>query len=294
MYDSDNAALTGFLAGRADNGNSCNNSGWGFGGGWDGLWGIIILAMIFGWGNGGWGGFGNGNNGNAQFTDAALQRGFDTQNIIGKLDGINAGLCDGFYAMNTGMLNATNNLSAAVCNLGYEQARLANATDLAVMQGNNALSTQLAQCCCDNRTGQMQIQNAIDSCCCTTNRAIEKGFADTNYNLATQICAVQTQMANNTRDIIDSNREGTQAILSYLCDRQIADLQQENQTLRLAASQEKQNNYLINALRPSPVPAYLSCNPWAANYGYGPYGFNGYGYGYNSNNGCGCNCGCNN
>lgn len=126
----------------------------------------------------------------------------------------------------------------------------------------------------------MQIQNTIDSCCCTTNRAIEKGFADTNYNLATQICAVQTQMANNTRDIIDSNREGTQAILSYLCDRQIADLQQENQTLRLAASQQAQNAYLIDQLRPCAKPAYITCSPFQS-----AYGFNGY------NNGCGCGCG---
>lgn len=158
MYDSDNSALTGFLAGRADNGNNCNggNGGFGFGGGWDGLWGIIILAMIFGWGNGGWGnGFGGGNNGAANFipyavgnsyTDSSLQRGFDTQTIIGKLDGINAGLCDGFYAMNTGMLNATNNLSAAVCNLGYEQAQLNNATNVAIMQGNNAIQNQLSEC----------------------------------------------------------------------------------------------------------------------------------------------------
>lgn len=253
--------------------------------------------MIFGWGNGGWGnGWGGNGGGNAanfipyavgnSYTDSAIQRGFDTQAIIGKLDGINQGLCDGFYAMNTGMLNATNNLSAAVCNLGYEQAQLSNATNMAIVQGNNALSSQIASCCCDNRVGQMQIINAIDSNACQTGRAIERGFADTNYNMATNTCALQTSIANSTRDIIDSQRDGTRAILDYLCQEKISDLQNENQTLRLAASQERQNQYLVNTLRPCPSPAYITCNPFTGTYG----GYAGYGNAFNG--GCGCNSGC--
>lgn len=93
-------------------------------------------------------------------------------------------------------------------------------------------------------------------------------------------------MLNNTRDIIDSQQAGTRAILDYLCQEKIADLQQENQTLKLAASQERQNNYLVNTLRPCPVPSYTVCNPFTGQYG--GYGYGGYGY----NNGCGCNIGC--
>lgn len=296
----------GYAIGR-DNG-CCNGNGNGmWGGGWDGLWGIIILAMIFGWGNGGWGGFGGNNGANTfvpyavgnSYTDATIQRGFDTQTIVGKLDGINQGLCDGFYAVNTSLLNGFHGVDNAVCNLGYQTQQGFNATQVALMQGNNALQAQLAQCCCDNRVGQMQIQNAIDSCCCTTNRTIENGFANTNYNLATQACAIQTQMANNTRDIIDSQRDGTRAILDYLCQEKISDLQAENQALRLSASQSAQNaaiGAMISASEATilrrtgndcPIPAYVVPNP---NCCYGPFG---YGYnGYGNNNGCGCNSGC--
>lgn len=84
-----------------------NDGGWGDGNGW---WVLIILFAIFGgWGNGGWGG--NGANGGAMpyatsaLTQADLQRGFDTQSIVSKLDGISNGLCDGFYTQNTALMS---------------------------------------------------------------------------------------------------------------------------------------------------------------------------------------------
>lgn len=89
-------------------------------------------------------------------------------------------------------------------------------------------------------------------------------------------------MATNTRDIIESQNAGTRAILDYLCQEKIADLQNENQSLRLAASQQAQNSYLIEQLRPQPSPAYLTCNPYTGQ----TYGGCGCGY----NNGCGGCC----
>lgn len=241
MYSNDSSFAEGFIAGQ--NGSRSNDGMWGGDGGW--FWAIIILFALFGWGGfGGWGGgFGGGANGTTATLDASLQRGFDTQTIISKLDGLTNGLSDGFYAMNTGMLNGFNGVSSAICNLGYEQAQLNNATNVAIMQGQNALQSQIADCCC------------------TTQRTLERGFADTNYNMATNTCSIQTALANSTRDIIDSQRDGTRAILDYLCQEKIADLQSENQTLRLAASQERQNNYLISRLQPIPVPAYPAASP---------------------------------
>lgn len=80
-----------------------NGDGWGNGNGW---WVLIILFAIFGgWGNG-WGG--QGRNGEGCATNGDLQRGFDTQSILNKLSGIDNGICDGFYAMNTSLLQSTN------------------------------------------------------------------------------------------------------------------------------------------------------------------------------------------
>lgn len=246
-------------------GNNRNNDGmWGG----DGWWAIIIFAMIFGWG--GFGGNGWGCNGGgmgstaAAYTDSAIQRGFDTQSIIGKLDGINNGLCDGFYAMNNGMLTGFNGINTNVMQTGYGIQQAINADTVANMQNTNALQSQIASCCCD----------------------VREAIQGVNYNAAQNTCALQNTMNNNTRDIIDSQNAGTRAILDYLCQEKISSLQAENNDLRRAASQDRQSALLttamnaqtqqiINSVNPTAVPAYVVPNP------------NSYAYG------CGCNTGCN-
>lgn len=294
MHSSSDQLATGYMMGR-DSGGGYNN-GMGWGGDW--FWGIILIALLFngGWGNGGWGGFGGGNaNGflpyavgmNGALTRSDLCAEFNANDLQNAVRGVQQGICDSTFALNNTVVNGFNGVSRDMCT-GF-----ANVT-----AGINENRFAAQQCCCDTiraidnsrfdtQTGFNALSNQLASCCCETNRAIERGFADTNYNLATQSCAIQSQMANNTRDIIDSQQAGTRAILDYLCQEKISDLQNENQALRLAASQERQNNYLVNTLRPMPQPSYTVCNPFT-----GTYGFPGYGsYGYNNN--CGCGCGCN-
>lgn len=232
-------------------GGNRNDGAWGDGG-W---WVLIILFALFG----GWGGYGFGGNGGGggytatAATQADIQRGFDNSAVISKLDGITNGLCDGFYAVNNGMLTGFNTIQQAI-----------NADTVAGMQNANAIQSQLANCCCETR----------------------EAIQGVNFNMAQNTCALQNTMNNNTRDIIDSQNAGTRAILDYLCQDKIATLQAENNDLRLAASQDRQNallttamtaqtNHIINAVNPSPIPAYQVPNPNT----YIPYG-------------CGCNTGC--
>lgn len=121
----------------------------------NGAWWLIIFVLFFafgGWGNGnGWGNNGNGGAtpySTSAVTQADLQRGFDTQAIIGKLDGLNNGLCDGFYAVNNAMLTGFNGINTNVMQTGYGIQQAINAETIANMQNTNALQTQLAQCCC--------------------------------------------------------------------------------------------------------------------------------------------------
>ncbi len=241
-----------------------NDGGWGDGNGW---WVLIILFAIFGgWGNGGWGG--NGANGGATpyatsaLTQADLQRGFDTQSIVSKLDGISNGLCDGFYAVNNGMLTGFNGINTNILQTGFGIQQAINADTVANMQNTNALQSQLANCCCETR----------------------EAIQGVNYNMAQNTCALQNTMNSNTRDIIDSQNAGTRAILDYLCNEKISNLQAENNDLRRAASQDRQSALLttamasqtqqiINAVNPAPIPAYQVPNP-------------------NVYYGCGCNSGC--
>lgn len=293
MFNSSNGYSLADIAAATGNGR---NDGYGDGMWGNGAWWIIILFLFCfnGWGNNGWG-RGNGGADSPAFqgslTRADLCSEFNFNNLDSAVRSLQSGLCDGFYAMNTGMLQGFNGVDNAICNLGYQTQNGFNATQVAMMQGQNALQAQLADCCCTtkgaikdaqfaNLQGQNAIQTQIAEGNCNTNFNIERGFADVNYNMATNTCALKTQMANDTRDIIDSQNAGTRAILDYLCQEKISDLQTENQNLRLAASQQAQNNYLVSQLRPCPTPAYITCNPWASQAPYGSCGS------YNFNNCC--------
>lgn len=122
------------------------------------------------------------------------------------------------------------------------------------------------------QTGFNSIGAQISSCCCETGRALERGFADTNYNMATQFCDTRRAVTDAARDIIDNNNAGVRSILDFLTNDKIATLTAENQSLKFAASQEAQNNYLVTQLRPAPTPAYVVSNPYCCN---GYYSCNG-------------------
>lgn len=248
-----------------------NSGGSGDGFGWGGNWSSwIILFLIFGMfgfggGWGGFGGFGGGMNGGV---GAEVQRGFDHQNVIRKLDEQTYGLADTFTALN-GTLNSNfRGIDNAICTLGYQN-----------QQEISGLSAQLAQCCCDTKgaindvgTGVERagwnLSKQISDCCC----GVEKMNMQSRFDAQTYNC--------NTLQAIDKLGD---RIIDYMAAERTQALRDENQALRLAASQAKQNQYLVNELRPCPVPAYITCNPYAASYG-------GVGYG-NYGSGCGCGCG---
>lgn len=235
---------TGYALGSDSN---CNNSM--FGG--DGWWAIIIFALIFGWGRGGYGGFGDngGAAGNYVLSSdfATLQRQIDSSSnsLERKLDGVNNGLCDGFYTQ----AQLVNSVNANIAQANYD-------TQTAI----NGIGSQLASCCCDIREGISGINYNIATTANGIERQIERGFCDTNYNMATHNC--------QTLQAIDKVGD---RIIDYMNQQTAQALRDENQALRLAASQQAQNNYIVNALRtPAPVPAYCVPNPC----------------------GCGCNSGC--
>lgn len=300
-----NDMALGYTMGRDSNNGCCNN------GNGNGMWGdswwivIILFALIFGWnGNGNWGG-NNGSGGmnyvpyavGSSYTDSAIQRGFDTQSIVGKLDGITNGLCDGFYAVNTSLLNGFNGVDNAICNLGYQTQNGFNATQVAMMQGQNAIQTQLADCCCKQTSGQQQIINSIDSNACATGRAIERGFCDTNYNLATNTTAIIQSTHNDTDRIIAK----LDAMEMSRKDETIAALREQLSQARFSASQSAQNAFFqanqdaqtAEILRRTghdcPSAAYIVQPPTPVSFPTNCCGqFNGWGY----NGGCGCNSGC--
>jgi hypothetical protein len=223
------------------NGN-CNNGGM-FGNNGDWIWAFLLFALI---GNGGWG-FGGGNGGVG--SNYVLATDFAT--IERKLDGVNAGLCDGFYAMNTGMLNGFAGVQQTLCQ-GFS--------------GVNASITDVGY--------------SIKDCCCQTQRAID----GVNYNIATQFGALNNTLCGLGRDIIDNQNANYRALHDEIVankieakNDRIAEQQAYINKLELKASQSAQNAYLLNELKPCPSAAYIVPNPNCC-YNYGVTGF-GYGNG---------------
>lgn len=244
-------------------------------GGEGGAW-IFFLFFLLAWG--GWNGNGTGAlRGGVQDSYVLAS---DFANIERKIDGVNNGLCDGFYAMNTGMLNGFAGVNNAVCTLGYQNAQLINGLQNTVQQGNNATQVAMMQGFNGVQAGQNAIQTQIASCCCDMGRQIERGFADTNYAIASQDCQTRQVVQDVGRAIMDNCNANNKAVMDFLVNSKIEDLQAENSALKLAASQERQNNYLISELRPLAKPSYITCNPYTGQYGsYGQCG---------CNSGCGC------
>lgn len=236
-------------------GGSNSNSGWGDG---NGCWWIIIFLIfaLGGWGNNGWG------NGGSQGAIDNYVLGSDFATIQRQLsDGfgdltsqsryIQNGICDGFYAMNTSLLNGFGGVNTAIMQNGYETRNAING-----------------------------VSNKLSECCCQTQASIQ----GVNYNLATQGCAIQNTIQNTSRDTVDAINGVYKALHDEIVanriedkNAQIAAQQNEINALRLAASQANQNSYLIEQLRPCAKPAYITCSPFQSIYGFG-------------HNGC-CGCG---
>ena len=258
-----------------------NNGGFGGFGDSNGWWILLLFILL---GNGAWGGFGGGFGGGSELypwmnQSNQINGGFRDQMISNQLNGIQSSVTGGF-----------NDVQMALCNgfAGVEQG--ANARQIANMQTAFAGQTAMAQ-------GFNGVQSALANCCCE-NRL---GLADLKYTVATENCADRTQSLMNTRDIIDSQTRGTQAILDKLCaleldgvKGQLAQAQRENVGLQnqlnmaaLRESQTAQNAFiqqgfsnevdaLYNRLNSCPVPT-------TPVYGRTPI--------FTCNNGCGCGCG---
>ena len=209
-----------------------NNNGWND---WSWIIGLAVVGGIFG---NGWGGFGGGFGNRGGFggiaENYALATDFAT--IERKLDGVNNGLCDGFYAQNTNMLNGFASVQQTLCQ-GF------NGIERSIADTNSNLANAICTLGYQNQAGFNMLSRELADCCCTTQRAID---------------SVKYENAKNTCDIIRAGQDNTRAILDYLTTEKISSLQAENSGLKAQISNDRQSAYIINALAPKcPEPAYV-------------------------------------
>lgn len=239
-------------------GNTSRNNG-GFGDG-NGAW-WIVLFLIFGFGRNGFGFGGNGNGGGAM-DGYVLATDFAT--IERKLDGVNNGICDSTFALNNTMTTGFAGVQQTLCQ-GFSGVNSAITTSgYETRNAISGLSSELAQCCC----------------------GLKSDIQGINYNMAMNTNAIQNTLCNTTRDIIENQNANYRALHDEIVANRIEDKnaqiqaqQNEINALRLSASQERQNAYLLSELKPCPSAAYIVPNPNCC-------------YNYTvSQNSCGCNCG---
>ena len=266
-----------------------NNGGFGGNGGW---WWIWIILIFFCWGGFGGNGFGRGSDDASRL---ASQLNTDTntsllmQAIQGNKDAIsslsNTLNCD-INALHSAFNTINTSVSQIACDTKLASCEVINA----ITSGNANLASQLANCCC-------QTQRSIDS----VNLNLTQMSADNKLSICQQTNTLQNAITGGFNNLLTDNTNKfnvigakidaqTQMINDKFCQLEMREMQNKIDTLRaeksaleLGLSQSAQTANIVNQLRPCPVPAYLTCNPFGCN-----GGFTGYGYGYND--GCGCGC----
>ena len=232
-------------------GNGGNNGGFGNGDSW---WVIIfVILALLGWGGNGFGnGFGGGNGGGNGFygfgynpccapaTQQGLSDAFNFNNLDNGIRGISNGLCDGFYAVNTSILNLGQTLLQCCCDTKMAIMQNGYETRDAINMNSNAIQSSLCQGFNGITHGLNDLGYRIQDCCCTTQRSID----NVRFDLAQLGCGINNTINNSTRDILESNNANTRAILDFLTKDKIDTLQAENQALKFQASQTAQNAFI--------------------------------------------------
>lgn len=265
-----------------------NNGGFGGNGGW---WWIWIILIFFCWGGFGNNGFGNRNAGAlASELNNDANTNLLMQAINGNKDAIN-NLATTLNCDINSVQNALNTINSGVSQISCDTKLASCEVINAITSGNANLASQLASCCCNVRESISGVNNNITkmgyenqlSICGQTNtlqNAITGGFnslmADnaSKFNIIGAKIDAQTQIINDKFCQLEMRE----------MQNKIDNLRDEKQAYQMSALSQTQTTNIVNQLKPTPVPAYLTCNPYGCN-----GGFTGYGYG--CNDGASCSCG---
>ena len=260
-------------------------NGGGFGsGGFGGDWGWIILLLLFaggGWGMGGFGGgmwgmdglypwLNNSQNVNDGFRDQMLNTSVSSiqNSITSGFGDVQTALCGGFAGVNASINGAQSAIAQQMYSNEIAGLERSFAAQTANTAGLTNLSSQLANCCCENRAA--------------TN--------DVKYTIATEACSTRAANSANTQAILDKlcqlELDGVKAQVDAKNDR-ILELQNQLNMATLRESQTAQNAFIAQGLNNEVDALYNRLSncpvPSTPVYGRTPI------FTCNGNNGCGCN-----
>ena len=267
-----------------------NNGNDGFFGG-EGIWAIILIALLFG--NGGWGGFGGFGGGfggmyefpwllaGQQGINTNTNNGFDTLHLSNQIEGVRDGvaglsnqLCNSTSSINSTITNGFYNSEIAAANRQMANMNQSFDNQIATLTGFNNLNNALQNCCCENRLGIANLNSTIISENCADRQALNEGVRDI---LANQTASVQRILDQLCQDKIDAKNDTIAQLRQELLYAR-GQASQIEQTAELRRGQEAEVDALYNRLSNCPVPTtpvygrtpIFTCN----NNGCGCSGFN--------------------
>lgn len=246
-----------------------------------------------GWGNEGFNGSQGAQNIEVQAQLSALREQMNSNQNSGLLmdaiKGNNAAIgqlagqlnCD-FNTLNSAICDVRGGIDKVAGQVGFSAERVINA----INAGDSSISRQLSECCCnvrdaitrqgyENQLATLNQTNTLQGALNFVNSSVERGFASTSYETANQTCEIKNAIAAQTQVI---NDKFCQLEMREMA-REIQQLRDERNAYQLSASQQQQTQNLVNQLRPCPIPAYITCNP---------FGCQGDNYPYYNGGSCGC------
>ena len=182
------------------------NGGFGFGNGMNGivdLFGLAIIASIFGWNNGGFGGGWGGNAGGAGFISNQLNNDSGRELIMNAINSngeasrsaiqnLATMLGQDYATVNAAVQNVQNSLATLAAQQGMSTLQVINA----IQAGNTDLAARFQQCCCENKL--LVTQQGYEAQIATLNQTNQLGSqADRNANSILNAINAQTVAMND-------------------------------------------------------------------------------------------------
>ena len=252
-----------------------------------GMWWIWIL-LLFGWGRngfGGWGGNGGYGNGcdNCSALPWALNSDTGRELLMQAIQGNGNAISQLASTLNCDVKSIESNL----CNIQSLIQNVGNQVGLSGQQIINSIQSVGSQ-----------IGSSIASCCCDVKQAIERQGYEGRIATIQQTDDLKSDSSSKFNIISSKIDAQTQLLSDKFCElekremqNKIDALRDEKNALQSSALMQQQTTNIVNQIRPCPIPAFITCNPWGCNGGFYGYGYNAYSpYGYNGSSNCCGNC----
>lgn len=237
----DPAYVAGLMNNNGNGGFFGNNA-------WEGIIALIVVAAIFGNGNGN-GLFGGGNNNGAEreMLMSAIQRnGTDLSQLAQTIGCSNSRIQD-----------AIGQVSTQLCNFAGQNGLSFQQVINSIQAGNASVIQSICDCCCKTQTAIQESNYLTERGFCNTNQILSRGFSDLGYASAQQTCELKGAISDSTSKILEGQRAAEMRSMQDKLDA----LREKNAQQAVMLNNAQQTSQFAAMLAPIQADlADLKCN----------------------------------